>query len=329
MRVLAGDVGGTKTLLQVADYRDDEFEVVAEKSYNSADFTGLVPIARSFLQELPGPGKSIDSACLAVAGPVHNQIVKITNLPWVLNRDKLIQQLSISRIRLINDMQGMGYGIDVLPDDDFEILQVGSPERGGARALIGAGTGLGEAMMLYLEGHYKPLPSEGGHVDFAPRDELELQLCDYLIKQMRRVSYEDLLSGQGLVHIFGFLHEAGYGKASYELQQTLHDVTDPAAVISEFALAGKDVLAELALDRFIRIYGAQAGNLALTLFATGGIYLVGGIAPRIIKRLANGEFMRAFLDNPRMSALLSRIPVRVVLNTNSALLGARSEAIRL
>jgi glucokinase len=332
VRVLGGDVGGTKTLLMVAKCSATGCEPLVERGYPSGAYPSLEPIVAEFLQEaLPAAGP-VERACFAVAGPVHEtgsgQHARITNLPWVLDSARLGARLGIPHVRLINDFQGVGYGIDALGPDDLVVLQTGHERTHAPRALIGAGTGLGEGFLVWHADHYEVYPSEGGHVDFAPGDALQIELLRSLLGELGRVSCERVLSGPGLVRIYAFLRERGEARESPDLHQAMAE-GDPAAAISRHALEHRDPLASLALELFVRIYGAQAGNLALTTLARGGVYLAGGIAPKIIDRLLTGDFLQAFNAKGRMAPLTAEMPVRVIRNPRVGLLGAALAASRL
>ena len=231
------------------------------------------------------------------------------------------RELNIPNVRLINDFAAVGYGLSALSADDMVELQPGAPEPGGVRALIGAGTGLGQAIVVTCDSTVQVLATEGGHVDFAPRSLLEMQLLDYLWRDHERATYEMLLSGKGLVTLFWFLTDTQAMTPSAALVAAIRE-RDPAAAISEFALSGQDAVAERALELFVRIYGAQAGNLALATVPRGGLYVAGGIAPKIIAKLTSPVFMDAFHAKHPMSHLLTDIPVHVLLNTHVGLLGA-------
>lgn len=333
MKVLAGDLGGTKTLLLVADCGPGVCRPLQEQRYESAAFDGLLPMVRAFLTTLGPEHAGLQRACFGVAGPVapvspERQQARITNLPWELDTDRLANGLGLARVRLINDFQAVGYGIEALQGEDLVTLQPGAPAHGGPRVVIGAGTGLGEGLLLWHENHYEALGSEGGHVDFAPADTEQDAILEALRKRYGRVSYERVLSGPGLVNVFEHLPLAPGETPSAELRQAMVQ-GDPAAAISEFACSGRDPVAQRALRCFIRIYGAQAGNLALTALATGGVFLAGGIAPKILEQLREGPFLDAFLDKGRMRPLLERIPIQVIRNPRVGLLGAALAASRL
>ncbi|MCP4698113.1 MAG: glucokinase [Gammaproteobacteria bacterium] len=326
MKVLAGDVGGTKTLLSIAECTG-HCEIVYEHRFISTDYPGLAPMLTDFLQAAGGSAdKSLASACFAVAGPITNaypgQQVHVTNLPWVLESKQLAAFLGIKAVRLVNDFQSIGYGIEeALEQNGFISLQTGRQQAGGTRAFIGAGTGLGGGIMVWDQDHYTVLPSEEGHTGFAPEDAEQRALLDYLSQRQERVSYDDILSGPGLLRIYNFLRDTSTMPTSVKLEEAIKN-GDPAAAISRFGLSGEDRLADQALDLFVRIYGAQAGNLALTCLAVGGVFIAGGIAPKIISRLTNGLFIQAFRAKGPMERLLKTMPVSVINNERVGLLGA-------
>lgn len=333
MRVLAGDIGGTKVLLEIAEVDGGHVRMLHERRYFSEAYDALEPIVREFLQTLPaGLPPGIDAACFGVAGPViasgTGQHASLTNLPWVVDSEALGRELGVAKVRLINDFQAAGYGIEGLQENDYVVLQAAVPRAHAPRIVIGAGTGLGQGILFWEHDHYEVLATEGGHVDFAPTDELEVELWRYLRRQFDRVSYERVLSGPGLVHIYTFLREYGDAPESAEIAQAM-DAGDPAAVIGEAGAEGRDALAEKAVDLFVRIYGAQTGNLALATLPVGGIYVAGGIAPKIIKKMSGGAFLAAFGDKGRMRELLARMPVSVVMNSKVGLVGAALAAGRL
>lgn len=314
--LLAGDIGGTKTLLRLFETGGG---VLAEQRFDSASFASLEQVVGEFLSGFPS--RPLAAACFGVAGPVQGGRANITNLPWRIDEASIAAKCHIPQVRLINDFQAVAYGIEALETQDIATLQAGAAQECGVRAVIGAGTGLGEGFMVWLGGRYEALSSEGSHADFAPVDALQIELLRYLAARYGHVSYERLLSGPGLVNIFEFLRDSRNHQATAGLQ-TAMKAGDPAAAISAFAMSSKDGLAVDALDLFARIYGAEAGNLALKVLARGGVYIAGGIAPQIIGKLKEGEFLRAFADKGRFAGLLRNIPVHVVLNPKVGLLGA-------
>ncbi|MER3446494.1 MAG: glucokinase [Candidatus Dadabacteria bacterium] len=313
--ILAGDIGGTHTRVALFESGGGIPKPVVIETFPSRGSMGLDAIVRRFIE---GHNPIIEYACFGVAGPVKSGRSETSNLAWVV--DAL--QLSIKTVRLINDLEASAYGIALLEPKDIFVLNEGVPNPGGNMALISAGTGLGEAGLHWDGDHYQPFPSEGGHADFAPRSELEVELLLYLLKQYGHVSFERVLSGPGLYNIYKFLRDTGRGEEPAWLTEQMNQQDDPSAVISRAALEGSCKLCVHALDLFVSIYGSEAGNLALKLMATGGVYVGGGIAPKIIQKLMDSTFMKAFVSKGRMKSLLEAIPVRVILNDNTALLGA-------
>jgi glucokinase len=324
LRVLAADVGGTHTRVLLADSDGTDLAPLRERQYASADWPDLLPILRDFLAAETAPPQR---ACLAVAGPVTGdgdaRHAQVTNLPWSLDSRALADALNISRLTLINDFAAVGHGIAALREDDLITLQDGEPQAQAPRAVLGAGTGLGQALLVPCGNQYEVLPTEGGHADFAPQNDLQLELLRALQRDYGHVSYERLLSGAGLVFIDRFLRQRN-GGGSPELAVS----GDAAAAISAAALAGTDPIAAQALNEFLHIYGAQAGNLALTCLPFGGVYIAGGIAPKILPRLRDGGLIAAFNAKGRMESVTRRIPVRAVVHPNPGLLGAALFAAR-
>ena len=329
MRVLAGDIGGTKTLLQIADIFPNTMRVVFEKSYDSRHYPEFLPLVKEFLKSATAHTDLIlSSACFGVAGPVTERIASTTNLPWRIDADDCVRELKVNNIALINDFQAVGYGIDGLEDEDFVSLQTGTERPGGPRVVIGAGTGLGEGFLVWNGDRYDIFPSEGGHVDFGPTDDIQLELLKYLAARFGRVTYERVVSGPGLAHIYAFLRERDPGAESLELKDALSG-DDAAATISRFAMEHNDKLAAQALEIFCSVYGSQAGNLALTCLPTAGVYIAGGIAPKIIEKLKAGTFMYEFKNKGHMKPLLETFPVRVIMNPKVGLIGASLMAARI
>jgi len=322
--VLAGDVGGTKTRLGLFEVTRGRFRLLCEKTFLSKNYKGLENILGEFLKGQKG----IASACFGVAGPVTEEIIIATNLPWWINIQSLQKVLPLKKVEVINDLVANAYGISVLKKSDFEILNVGKIKKGN-EALISAGTGLGEAILFWDGQQHVPSPSEGGHAEFGPRNHLELELFHYLSSYFDHVSYERVLSGEGLFHIYQFLKDSKrFGSEPPWLFQKMKS-EDPAEVISEMARLKQNKLCVKALDLFTSIYGAAAGNLALQVVAIGGVYIGGGIAPKIIWKLKDGIFMKAFKDKGRLSHIVVHIPVKVIMNERTTLLGAASRAMAL
>lgn len=321
--ILAGDIGGTHTRLAFFTVAGDHLTAVVEETFPSRAHGGLAEIAASFLavhQLLP------TAACFGIAGPVKNGRCEATNLPWVVDASELAQTLRIPTVSVINDLEANAYGIATLTPMDFLTLNAGASDATGNAAVIAAGTGLGEAGLYWDGATHRPFATEGGHTDFAPRTSLEMELLHFLLTKFSRVSYERVLSGPGLVNIYQFLRDTGRSQEPTWLTEELQ-APDPAAVITHAALTGRNALCEQALDLFVSLYGAEAGNLALKVMATGGVFIGGGIAPKIISKLTAPTFMEAFVTKGRMRPLLEAMPVRVILNEQTALFGAARCAI--
>lgn len=329
-RLLVGDVGGTTTRLVLAAGKQGSMHVLAKKHYDSEHYSGLAEVVTEFRAgEHGGP---IAAACFAVAGPVrrvaNGESVKVTNLPWEIMSTELVRALDIQHLRLINDFEAVGYGIDCLDERDLIVLQAGQPDPNGPRAILGAGTGLGQTILVGRADHLVVIPTEGGHVDFAPTDSLQMELANWLIRQQGRASYEDVLSGRGLARIYAFLREHGPIAESPTVAATIES-GDPAAAISKAALEQRDALALATLDLFVKIYGAQTANLALASGATGGVYVAGGMALHILEKFHDGVFLGAFRDKGRMTNLLKRIPLHLIAKPDVGLRGALACAERM
>lgn len=316
--ILAGDIGGTKTDLALFQPEDTELREIRQDTFPSKEFASLEAVIQRFLQ--PG-GPSIHSACLGVSGPVIKGRCETTNLPWVVDAKKTGQLFGISTVILLNDLEAMAYGTLRLSEKESFALNTGETEIKGNRCIIAAGTGLGESILFWNGSHFLASASEGGHADFAPRNSLEINLLEFLLNRYSRVSYERILSGPGLFNIYQFLRESGQGAEPSWLKESL-ERDDPAAVISEAALAEQSELCVKTLDLFASIYGAEAGNLALKVMASGGVYIGGGIGRKIVKKLKDGSFLKSFKEKGRMGPLMNRMPVKVILNEKIALLGA-------
>jgi glucokinase len=325
--ILAGDMGGTKSHLALFAAEKKPPQLLIEETYKSEEYSGLEEVLHKFLGDNAEQirNQPIVAACLGVPGPVVGERSKTPNLPWTLSAQAIRETIGCQKVGLINDLEANGYGILLLEDDELETLQEGSLQEGHG-ALISAGTGLGEALLHREGGGFKPVASEGGHADFAPRDELEIELLQYLLKRFQHVSYERVLSGLGLFNIYSFLRDSGRGQEPSWLGKQLEQ-EDPGAAISRAALSGEPALCVQALDLFVSIYGAEAGNLALKVKAVGGLYVGGGIAPKIISKLREETFLKAFRDKGRLSSLMKDIPVRVILKPNTALYGAAYRAM--
>jgi glucokinase len=319
--ILAGDVGGTKVHLALYEFSDGKLEHIRDQKYLVRQYTGLEEITREFLGE-----DKVSLACFGVAGPVRDGRVRITNLPWIIDSGELSVNLRIEHVFVINDSEANGYGIAELSADQIYTLNEGKDQPTGNRALIAAGTGLGEVYLVWNGHSHVPYPSEGGHSDYAARNDDELDLFLYLKQKYKgRVSYDRVVTGQGLTNIYEFLRDFRHIENPSWLAERMA-AEDPNAVITELALKGRSEICEKAMDMFVSAYGAEAGNLALKMLSVGGLYVGGGIAPRILEKLKDGTFMKAFTDKGRLSEVVVNMPVRIVLESQAALLGAAAYA---
>jgi glucokinase len=316
--ILAGDIGGTKTRLALFDVEDDELVSHQEETFSSVEFTGLEEIVDRFLSN---HGHHVDCACFGLAGPVIHQRCQITNLPWIVDASLLAKATTIRTVSLVNDLKATAYSLAVIKTDDIIELNSGAVAAEGNRAVIAAGTGLGEAGLYWNGRTHEPFAAEGGHADFSPRDELEIELLRFLLRQYAHVSWERVVSGPGLINIYRFLCEREPFLCSKGVARELMH-SPSASVISQAALEQRCPVCEKALKLFVSLYGAEAGNLALKIMATGGLYIAGGIAPKIINRLRDTKFVDSMASKGRFQPLLEKIPVRVVMTERAALLGA-------
>jgi len=324
MALLGADIGGTKVNLALFDWERGRLVCRRKHTYHSHEYDDLSGILTVFLKEAPA---ALDAAAFGVAGPVEQGRAQVTNLPWHVDTEQLRRHLGIERIKVVNDLEATAYGVMTLNEHDVFVLNHGQAVQ-GTIAVIAAGTGLGEGYLFWDGRRHHPAPSEGGHAEFAPRNDLQAQLLAYLRRRFGHVSYERVLSGPGLVNIYEFLRDAGHAEEPAQLAEQIRS-GDPAAAITAAGLAGIPALCVQALDLFAAIYGGEAGNLALKVLAIGGVYVGGGIAPKIRAKLADGTFLAAFRDKGRMAFLLDKMPVRVVLNEETALYGAGYCAARL
>ena len=323
--ILAGDIGGTKTVIGLFEEAGNRLQTIREETFPSQSHGSLEEILDRFLG--PGSRLPLRMACFGVAGPVVEGKSKATNLPWELDEHTLAEALQVPRVTLLNDLQAAAHGMLHLEPTDLCVLQPGLKQKGNI-AVIAAGTGLGEAI-LYWDGEcYHPIATEGGHTDFAPRSDLEVELLRYLQREFGRVSYERVLSGPGLFNIYRFLRDSGFAPEPERLRTRIAE-EGAGAVISEIGLAGDDPLCAKALDLFVSAYGAEAGNLALKAFAIGGVYVGGGIAPKILPKLQDGTFTSAFADKGRFAELLRSIEVKIALNPRAPLIGAAHYGLML
>ena len=320
--VLSGDIGGTKTSLGlfIKGKRRPLLKVL--ETYHSSEATGLEKIIERFLEKNQAP---ITSVCFGIAGPVINGRCKTTNLPWDVSENRIKKYLNVSHVRLINDLEATALGAPLLSRHELFPLNGIKTQKGGSFAIVAPGTGLGEALLVYREGRYIVIPSEGGHADFSPNHESEVGLWQYLHRRYGHVSIERVLSGPGLFNIYSWFKHSGRYKEPGWLSNKINR-NDPAKTIAEAAMNKKQPLCVATLNMFVSILGSVAGNLALTGMATGGVYLGGGIPPKILPKLQEDIFMKAFIDKGRFSKLMEKIPVKVIVNDTTALLGAASHA---
>jgi glucokinase len=319
---LAGDIGGTKTVLAAFDRSKSNLIAQHEQVFVSNQYAKLEDIVSTFIStnEL-----AVEAACFGFAGPVRDGQATGTNLPWNANAKDLGVCLKTKDVWIINDLEANAYGIGILPESDFCVINAGESYKEGNAGLISAGTGLGEAGLAFDGKRLRPFATEGGHTDLGPKSELEIELLRYLQKIYGSVSWERIVSGMGFLNIYNFLRETGHGADTCDLtEEILHG--DSGAIISRTALAGKSELCEKTLTMFVSLYGAEAGNLALKLMATAGMYIGGGIAPKILNRMKLPLFFDSFCAKGRMEKILRKIPVQVILNDKTALLGAAEYA---
>jgi glucokinase len=318
MHIVAGDIGGTSARLALFDAAAPTPELLARATYPSREYPGIEPILADFLR---GHAVAPVAIALGVAGPVRDGACRTTNLPWVLSAPSIAASTGIARAWLLNDLEAAAWGVDVVAETDRARLQVGGGEPRGNQSVVAAGTGFGEAGRVWVDGHYRPFASEGGHADFAPSDDLDCAFRQWLGARHGHVSWDRIVSGPGIVAIHAFLRS----QRGVAVPGALADAMaagDPAAVIAEAAMAGRDSVCEETLDRFLRYFGAEAGNHALKLMATGGVYVTGGIAPKILPKLRNGPFLDAFRAKGRMTELMRRMPVTVLSDGDVGLKGA-------
>ena len=334
MFLLAGDIGGTKTILRLVEVTEvtlteKTFKTVKDAQYISASFPDLVPMVREFLAQDKYIKPQI--ACFAIAGPVVNNTCSLTNLNWVLDTQRLEMELDIPQISLINDFAANSFGILGLKDFDVHTLQAGEAREDAPIAVIGAGTGLGEAFLIPQGKKYQIFASEGGHADFAPRNDLEIKLLKYLRTKLNieHISVERVVSGQGIASIYQFLRDTNFASESPEIGDRIRawekepkKTIDPAAIIAQAAFKQSDRLCEKTMTMFIEAYGAETGNLALKLLSYGGIYIAGGIAAKVLPLMQEGRFLDTFKEKGRVSTLIQEIPVHIVLNPQVGLVGS-------
>jgi glucokinase len=317
--ILAGEIGATRTRLAAFETEGNRLQCVVEKTYMSQEHSGLSEVLAQFVRV---EGIPVHSACFGVAGPVRGGRSKISNLPWIIDSRELEKQLKLDAVGLLNDLEAYAYGIDVLESKDFIVLSQGSEDAEGNRAVISARTGLGMAGLYWDDFRHHPFACEGGHADFAPRDDLQMELLGYLQKKFGRISCERILSGPGIKNIYEFLRDAHKADEPEWLRGQINAAPDPPALISRLALEGKAAICDQTLSIFVSVFGAETGNCALNFMSTGGIFIGGSIAAKIVPKMKDPVFMQSFLDKGRMEALLKDIPVKIVLNDDCGLVGA-------
>jgi glucokinase len=338
--LLAGDIGGTKTLLGLFAPAPDRPRQIEVGEFVTLEYDALEPMIREFLVAQNIDPRRIEAACFGVAGAVTEQVARLTNVPWVVDGASVEEAFPFKRVRIINDLEALAHGVTVLDSTELKTLQVGVPLADGNAAVIAAGTGLGEAMLHNVDGRFIPAASEGGHGDFAARTPREMELVRALVRTFGRVGVEHVISGPGLVNIYQFTHDSfGNGPtitpnslAPSHLCQGVgpsKDWADLPARISQSAMEHRCDRCVEAFTMFIEAYGAETGNLALRYVATAGVYIGGGIAPKILPALESGAFMDAFRDKEPMAHLVAAIPVSVILNPDAGLLGAAVRAQQL
>src|SRR6266567_4038786 len=323
---IAGDIGGTKTVVALFEESGGSLSLVRDDTFKSKDHKSLEEILGKFLK-----GEKLKSGCFGVAGAVIEGKAQTTNLPWSLDEKVLAQAIGAPRVKLLNDLEAAAYGmLHLRPDEMVSLNPHAAAPRKGNVAVIAAGTGLGEAMLYWDGRHHHPLASEGGHCDFAPRNDVEIDLLRYLRDKFKgHVSYERVLSGPGYMNVYEFLRDRGYHPETPTLRDKLKASEVPSATITQLGLAGEDPLCVATNDLFCAVYGAEAGNLALKCVAVGGIYVGGGIAPKMLAALQKGPFLEAFLDKGRFANLMKSLPVLVATNPRAPLIGAAHYALRL
>ncbi len=322
--LLAGDIGGTKTWLGLFQAADDRPEALQAREFATLSFQSLGDIIETFLKNATVHASDIEAATFGVAGPVTNQVARLTNVPWPVDGAALADRIGLARVELVNDLAAMAYAVPVLEPHELAVLQEGIATPEGNAALIAAGTGLGEALLHNVDGRFIPAPSEGGHADFAARTPREAELASELIWQFGRAAVEHVVSGPGLVNLYHFTHTAPCAAVGDPVKRS-----EMPSLITAAALEQRCPACEEALDLFVGAYGSEAGNLALRSVATAGVYVGGGIAPKVLPALGGGVFLEAFRAKEPMVDLLATIPVCVILNRRAGLLGAAVHAREL
>ena len=321
--LLAGDIGGTNTRLALYEYKRP-LKLIKEHRFLSSNFSSLSSAIKSFLKD---EKDKLEAASFGVAGPVKNGRCQATNIPWLIDIHEIAKDLNISKAYLLNDLEANAYGIELLKENEIYTLNEGDKEVIGNACIVAAGTGLGEAGMYFDGKRLKPFACEGGHADFAPQNDLEIDLLKFLQKKYGHVSYERIVTGPGIYNLYEFLVESELEPRDESLEKELKEHAEPQVVITQKGVNKDNKTCERVINWFISIYGAEAGNAALKFFALGGVYMGGGIAPRMIDKLKEGSFMKAFADKGRFSKLMMSMPVKIILNDRTALIGACNFAL--
>jgi len=317
--ILAGEIGATRARLAAFQTEGNKLQCAVEKTYKSQEHRGLSEIMSAFVR---AEGIPVHSACFGVAGPVRAGRSKISNLEWTIDSDELASQLKLPSVGLLNDLEAYAYGVDALESKDFVTLSEGSEDAEGNRAVISARTGLGIAGLFWDGFRHHPFACEGGHADFAPKNDVEMALAQYLRKKYEHVSCERILSGPGIKNIYDFLRDSKKADEPAWLPQQMSEAKDPPALISQLALEGKAEICEQTLSIFVSVYGSETGNCALNFMATGGVFIGGSIAAKIVPKMQDPVFMKSFLDKGRMRSLLSDMPVKIIVNDDAGIIGA-------
>src|ERR1700680_246556 len=317
--ILAGEIGATRTRLAAFETEGNKLQKVVEKIYMSQEERNLPEIIVGFIRT---EGIPVHNACFGVAGPVRGGQSKISNLSWVIDAKELATLLKLKSVGLINDLEAFAYGIDALESKDFITLSEGSEDAEGNRAVISARTGLGVAGLFWDGNRHHPFACEGGHSNFAPSDNLEIELLQYLQKKYGRVSCERVLSGPGIKNIYDFLRDTRKAEEPEWLRTAMSAAPDPPALISQTALEGKSAICDQALSIFVSVFGAETGNCALNFMSTGGIFIGGSIAGKIVPKMKGPGFLQSFLYKGRMETILKDMPVKIVANDDSGMIGA-------
>lgn len=319
MNLLAGDIGGTKTVLALFSTEQGPYQPAAIATFHSGDYPSLEAIVGQFLQ---GQQVEVSHAAFGVAGPVVSGRARITNLPWIIDHNQLATTFGFHSVSLLNDLEAIAVAIPILRPADLETINPGQPQARGAMAVVAAGTGLGEAFLLWNGHQYISYPSEGGHASFAPTNPTQLALLDYLWSQFGHVSFERVCSGLGIPNLYAFLRDTGRYSEPTWLAEERNQSEDPTRTIVQNGLEGQAPICVATLDLFVQILAAEASNLAIKILATGGVYIGGGIPPRLVSQLKSPAFMEAFTHKGRFSSLLQQMPVHIILNSRAGLVGA-------